>query len=47
MSGLRALRRALYAGARGLGWLIAVLAWRIPARLANAVIGRSIGRLWR
>lgn len=47
MSGLRALRQLLYGGARGLGWLIALLAWRLPARLANALIGRGIGRLWR
>lgn len=44
---LRSIRSANYRLARGLGWVIAALCWRLPARLWNVTIGRAAGRLLR
>lgn len=47
MKGLRTIRAACYATGRVLGWVIATFAFRLPARILNAIIGRGVGRLWR
>lgn len=51
MKALRSIRRGSYGLGRGLGWVIAALCWRLPARLWNVIVGRGaariLRRLWR